>query len=103
MLIITWEILSNEGDTPLEWDAQNALDWHSVPWVADSEKAPFKKAVIWLMVCVIGRSVGRAWIFTGGKVNNDNGDLDGRAAGTEDISQRRNFQEVGDPVVKFST
>lgn len=68
-------------------ECPDTLDWHSIPWVGDSEMAPLKKAVIWLMVCVIGRSEGRAWIFTGGKVNNDNGDLDGRAAGTEDISQ----------------
>lgn len=87
MLIITWEFLSNKGDTALEWDAQNALDWHCIPWVADSETAPLKRALIWLMVCVTWRSVGRAWIATGGKVNKDNGDLDGRAPGTEDTSQ----------------
>lgn len=42
MHTIAWEVLSNEGDTPLGWDAQNALDWDAFPWAGASETAPPK-------------------------------------------------------------
>lgn len=38
-----WEVLSNEGDTPLRWVAQNALDWDAIPWAGGSENAPPKR------------------------------------------------------------
>lgn len=36
MHTIAGEVLSNESDTPLGWDAQNALDWDAFPWAGAS-------------------------------------------------------------------